>query len=202
MIHRTLFFSFAILLCLSSCNGFSDKSKKDSLAKEANVPKLENAELVFVNREAQMMIPRHMLPTGALNEQASLQYIDSVQELYVIVIDEPKEDFIKSMTYDSIYDPAKSVELNYREIQMKNILRNVEAIGTPVIRKASIGQLDAEMVDFDGYSDNIEEKIHYKFGFFEGRANMYMVMTWTLAEYKSKNNDEMEGMIYSFGMRK
>lgn len=202
MIHRSLFFSLAILLCFASCNGFSDKSKKDSLTKDANVPKLENADLINVNREAQMMIPRHMLPTDALNEQASIQYIDSVQELYIIVIEEPKEDFIKSMTYDSIYDPAKSVELNYREIQMKNILGNVEAIGTPQIRKTPINHLDAELVDFDGYSGTIEEKIHYKFGFIEGRTNMYMVMTWTLAEYKNKNNDEMEGMIYSFSMRK
>lgn len=205
MIKRTpVFFiglSLVSFLAFSSCNSSAKKDGAKTEEEAKDEPKMEDAQLVNINGDYSMMIPKHLKTTTELNDQASLQYQDIYKELYIIVIDESKEEFIKTFKDLDEYDDKKSAERNYREVQMKTMAEKLTIETTPEVKKANIGGLESEIVDFIGMSEGIAEKIYYKFAFIDGKDNMYMVMAWTLASNKDKNSEEMDAMLNSFKLQ-
>lgn len=146
----------------------------------------------------QLSVPKHMSLSYELNSDASLQYENAARELYVIVIDEPKVDFIKEFSADEIYDDNLTPEKNYRLVQMKSLKDAIQFRAEPGIKKTTINGLDAEIVDFTGKVEGIAVDIYYKLAFIEGTKNVYMVMTWTLDSKKNENSAEMDQMLQSF----
>lgn len=149
-----------------------------------------------------MDIPQHMKSTRELNDEASLQYQDPAAELYIIVIDESKSEFIKTFKEIGDYNDSFSVVSNYSRVQLNSMIEKLRVTEGPFIEKGRvIHGMDAEVDDFKAYAEGIDESIYYKFAFIEGDKNMYMVMTWTLASRKKTHLPEMNGMIYSFRMQ-
>lgn len=191
---------FAFVM-FSSCGGMMGKGGSDSTAiKEALDKALadETNEVKVASGGYKLNVPKHMSLSYELNSDASLQYENTARELYVIVIDEPKVDFIKEFSADEIYDDNLTPEKNYRMVQMKSLKDAIELRAEPGIKKATINGLDAEIVDFTGKVEGIAYDIYYKLAFIEGTKNVYMVMTWTLDSKKNENNAEMDQMIQSF----
>jgi hypothetical protein len=145
-------------------------------------------------------IPNHMVSSTELNDEASLQYNDLAEELYIIVIDESKTEFIKTFTDDPEfpYDDKLTPEKNYRMNQMHSLTGRMNLRGTPEIEKATINGLDAEIVSFVGTPSTVDLEIYYKLAFIEGTKKLYMVMTWTLADRKATHEAEMNQMLQSF----
>lgn len=168
----------------------SDKIKEDT-----------SLSVVTVDSLYSISIPHHLVPSTDLNEQASLQYCDTSAELYIIVIGEPKADFIRLLKDADVYDSTESIERAYREVQMESIAEATQIQTVPEIKKTMIGGCDGEIVDFTGKSEGIEDPIYYKFAFIDGNDNMYMVIAWTLAEYRAKNTGEMDLMLNSFRLQ-
>ena len=158
----------------------------------------ETNEVKVADGGYKINVPRHMSLASSLNEDASLQYSNEAKELYIIVIDEPKVDFIKEFSADEIYDDNLTPEKNYRLVQMKSLVNALTLRAEPGIKKATINGLDAEIVDFTAGVEGIPADIYYKLAFIEGTKHVYMVMTWTLDSQKNENNDEMDQMIQSF----
>lgn len=193
---------FAFVM-FSSCGGTFGKGGSDSASiKEALDKAIAETELVKVESGGyKINIPKHMSPDTSLNDDASLEYADlgPGNELYIIVIDESKTDYIKTYSDDGSYDDNLTPEKNYRMTQMKSMEDKMTIKGgEPQIKKETINGLDAETVSFTGSVPGIESDIYYKIAFIEGTKNIYMVMTWTLASDKSTNEDEMSQMIHSF----
>ena len=193
---------FAFVL-FSSCGGMLGKGGADSVAlKEALEKALaEEGNVITVDSGGyKITIPKHMTTSTELNDDASLQYQNIYKELYIIVIDEPKTDFIKTFSDPEIneYDDNLTPEKNYRIVQMKSMKEKMTLRAEPSIKKTTINGLDAEIVDFTGNVEGVESDIFYKIAFVEGTKNLYMIMTWTLDSDKNKNNEEMESMINSF----
>lgn len=192
---------FAFVM-FSSCGGMMGKGGSDSASIKEALDKAiaENDEITVGTGGYKISIPKHMSVSKELNDDASLQYQDIYKELYIIVIDEPKTDFIKTFSEPDIneYDDKLTPEKNYRMVQMKSMKEKMTLRGEPGVKKATINGLDAEIVDFTGAVEGVASDIYYKLAFIEGTKNLYMVMTWTLASDKDKNNDEMDQMIQSF----
>lgn len=159
-------------------------------------------QTVNIKGDYSMEIPKHMTSTTELNDDASLQYQDPAKELYVIVIDESKEEFINTFKDLGEYDSTKTAERNYREVQLKSMTDNLDLKTQPEIKKQNINGLDAEVADFRAMAEGIDQEIYYKFAFVEGKTNMYMVMTWTLSASKDKYGPEMDAMLNSFKLQK
>lgn len=192
---------FAFVM-FSSCGGMMGKGGSDSASVKQALDKAiaENDEIIVGTGGYKISIPKHMSVSKELNDDASLQYQDIYKELYIIVIDEPKTDFIKTFSdpeYNE-YDDKLTPEKNYRIVQMKSMKEKMTLRGEPGVKKATINGLDAEIVDFTGAVEGVAEDIYYKLAFVEGTKNLYMIMTWTLASDKDKNTEEMDQMIQSF----
>ncbi|CAN5135837.1 hypothetical protein BH09BAC5_BH09BAC5_10380 [soil metagenome] len=198
-IFRTSLFciSFLVLLIFSSCGMKSEGEKSD-----ADKVGIENNLIKADSGDYEMRLPKEMYKLADLNDDASFQYADSSEELYVIVIHESKADFIKSFSDERLkenrYNDSISPEMNYRIVQLKSIQENMEMEKDPAISKMKINGLDAEIVDYTGTPENMTIPIFYKVGFVEGKKYIYMIMTWTIKEYTSTNNEKMDFMIRSF----
>lgn len=192
---------FAFVM-FSSCGGMMGKGGSDSASIKEALDKAiaQNDENIVGTGGYKISIPKHLSVSKDLNDDASLQYQDTLKELYIIVIDEPKTDFIKSFSEPEVneYDDKLTPEKNYRIVQMKSLMEKVTLRGEPVVKKATINGLDAEIVDFTGSVPNVDAEIYYKLAFIEGTKNLYMVMTWTLDSKKDSNSEEMDQMIQSF----
>lgn len=193
---------FAFVL-FSSCGGMFSKGGADSVALKEALEKALAAEGNVITVDSggyKITIPKHMTVSTELNDDASLQYQNIYKELYVIVIDEPKTDFIKTFSDPEIneYDDKLTPEKNYRMVQMKSMKEKMTLRAEPSVKKTTINGLDAEIVDFTGNVEGVASDIYYKLAFVEGTKNLYMIMTWTLDSDKNKNNEEMDGMINSF----
>jgi hypothetical protein len=143
-------------------------------------------------------IPGHMVATTDLNEEASLQYQNIYKELYILVIDEPKEEVIQAFKELGEYDTTKSAVTNYREFLMKSLQEALSIKGGIQLTTDTINGLSAEIVSFHATAPEVIPEVYYQAVFFEGKNNFYYLTTWTLTEKEEKNKKEMEEMIYSF----
>jgi len=83
-------------------------------------------------------------------------------------------------------------------VQVASMKKKLKMQGKPVVQKTTVGGFDTEIVDFNGKVKGIQYPISYKLGFLAAGKNVYMIMTWTLAERKSLHNQSMNDMIRSF----
>lgn len=200
------------IISFSSCGAFGGKGGADTAAIRQELEKAlaDNTNLITVDSGGYTMnIPKHMVSTTELNNDASLQYENTSKELYAIVIDEMKTTFIKTFSDednldegDLKYDDNQTPEKNYRLIQMHSLQKNIKVKAEPVVKKTVINGLDAEVVDFTGDVEGVAYPVYYKLAFIEGTKEIYMVMTWTLDSDKNTNIDEMDQMINSFKLKR
>lgn len=184
----------------SSCGGMNGKNGVDTTSLKEALEKAvaQTKEVTIESGGYKINIPKHMSVSTELNDEAALQYANTSDELYIIIIDESKTEYIKEYSDANLYDDKLTPEKNYRMTQMEAMSEKMTVKGEPVVKKQTINGLDAEVVSFTGQVPGIDFDIFYKLAFIEGTKNIYMVMTWTLDSKKSSNEDEMNEMIKSF----
>jgi hypothetical protein len=160
--------------------------------------KLSDSRRVVINHEYSLEIPNGFEENKTLNDDASLQYADLNDDMYVIVIDEDKTDFVKAYKGINDYNPGTTVEQNYRRVQIASMQKKIKKASKPDIYNSKIDGYDAEIVNFTGNVKGIKPKIFYKTGFLVTDDKCYMIMTWTLADYRLTNDDVLDRIINSF----
>ncbi len=147
-----------------------------------------------------VVIPGHMVATTELNDEASLQYQNIYKELYILVIDEPKDEVINAFTEAGEYDTTKSPVTNYRTFLIRLLQESLSVKGGIELTKDTINGLSAEIATFHATAPEVgaEVEVFYQAAFYEGKNNFYYLTTWTLTEMEEKNRKEMKEMIYSF----
>jgi hypothetical protein len=201
MKKHPLFFCFsAMLLCLAlvSFKGETSVSSRPASFVAAG----DSSRTIIINNQYSLVLRNHMVEAYDLNDEASLQYNDLKQELYVIVIDESSNDFMEYFIEAGDWDSTMSVAENYRRVQMVSLSEAVKITKGPVTRRILAGTLPMEIAEFTGWVDGIDEQISYKVGFIDGGKDLYMVMSWTLANMESQHRVEMFDILRSFRIRK
>ncbi len=182
------------LLAFTSCGGGTRDGRDSARVQKEKEEKMKEASA----NDYKMMVPKHMTKTTQLNDEASLQYQNIYKELYVIVIDEPRDTIIDSFKMLGEYDDQKSPVENYRTFLMDQLESNMNIKAEPKIRKEKINGMDAEIVSFNAEVAGVDYEVFYQAAFYEGKNNFYYLSTWTLADKKSENSEEMDAMIKSF----
>jgi hypothetical protein len=198
MKHFSKFFPVLALLAffgLSSFTGESNHISHFSFSGDTS-----DTRKVTISDQYSMMIGKHMKEDKTLNDEASLQYADTEEELYIIVIDEVTKDFTNTFRSVKGWDNNMTAAENYRRVQMASLKKKIKFKGKPVITKTKAGTLAMEIVDVTAKVSGIDSPIFYKVGFLEGGDHLYMVMSWTLADMKTRHSREMEEMISSIRM--
>lgn len=182
------------LFATSSC------SSKPKTAEERNEVKPDDSfKEVKINNLYSMSLPEYLTVGNDLNDEASLQYQNIYKEVYVIVIDEPKQEFIDVFKELGDYDEAKTPCDNYAKAQMESIEGNMETVTTKsTMRKTKISGCDTRIADVAGTQAGITDAMGFTVAFVEGKENLYMIMTWTFEKDKDKYQEDMDMMINSF----
>jgi len=186
-----------LALAVFTASGCSSKPKtpEDRNAVEAD----DSFEEVKINGLYSMKLPDYLTAGNDLNDEASLQYQNVYKEVYVIVIDEPKQEFIDVFKELEDYDDSKSACENYADQQMESIEGNMETVTSKsTVRKTKINGCDARIADVAGTQAGIDDAMGFTVAFVEGKENLYMIMTWTFEKSKDQYQEDMDMMINSF----
>lgn len=197
---RKLLIPVVAMIALISFSISSCTSKPKTDEDRGSLQPDDSFQEVKINGLYSMKLPDYLTEGYDLNDEASLQYQNTKDEVYVIVLDESKEDFV-SMYRDILedYDSTKSAVDNYATKQMESIEENMETVTSKsTIRKSKLNGCDARIVDVIGTQTGIADGMGFTVAFIEGKETLYMLMTWTFEKDKPKFQDDMDKMINSF----
>lgn len=170
-----------------------------SLHAQAKPKPATTTQEVNIEGRYAMSVPAYMTKGTDLNDEASLEYENTLKEIYVIVIDEPAQDFIDVFLDLGDYDTSKTPLQNYARAQMESIRNNMKAVSyeSPV-REVKTGCGKALVYDVSGSQEGIDDEMAFTVAFIHGRLNLYMLMTWTFKKTKAQYQNDMDAMIVSF----
>jgi hypothetical protein len=196
---RKLFIPVVAILALASFTISGCGNKPTTPEERVNLVADDSFEEVKINDLYSMKLPDYLSESYDLNDEASLQYQNTEREVYVIVIDEPKQDFIDVFMSLDAYDSTKSACDNYADAQMESIEDNMSTVtAKSTMRKTKLNGSEARICDVSGTQSGIEDEMGFTVAFIEGKETLYMVMTWTFEKTKSEYQDDMDKMINSF----
>ena len=154
----------------------------------------DTIETVKVEGKYTIDLPSYLDKADDLNKAASLQYKNAMREFYVLVIDEPREKFNKVIAEGGLDYEA---DINgYSQLLADDIAKASGVETTPQLKKTTINNLNARILEFNGQVDNID--IYWKIAYIAGKNHYYQILTWTLPSKKEDNEPAMDAIINSF----
>lgn len=142
-----------------------------------------------VNSRYVVVVPEEMKPVASLHENASLQQMSAENELYLVVIDESKEEMKK---HELDYD----LPLYFTNIVSRQFIEKVHEVSISEPVKKEINSLPALVSTITGKADSTE--IFYKVAVIESPTHFYQLLTWTTGSRRATNEPSMEAMVNSF----
>lgn len=141
-------------------------------------------------------VPNTMQKTRGLNGDAALQLQNVKEELYFIVIKENKSEI------DELFDPTtvegEDIFTQFSGTTLEYLTSTLDELSPSELKlqDQTINELPGRTVDFTARIGGLD--VYYKFAAFQGKEDYYQVLTWTLKEYKDKNQEAMTKMVDSF----
>jgi hypothetical protein len=175
---KVLFLSAFALLFFQSC-------KKDVVY-----------ETVRVQKQFSVEIPTMLLEAQTLHEEASLQYQNLLQELYVIVLNESKADINQMIHEEEALSNFTPDFEGYVKLVTENMELRVRLENVSELEDLKINGLNAKIQTFE--TDIEGHTAYYRVGFIEGKKDYYQVMTWTLKSKQDAHEEKMIHMVQSF----
>ncbi|VXA92612.1 conserved hypothetical protein [Flavobacterium sp. 9AF] len=157
----------------------------------------DKLETIYVN-DYKIDLPTYLSKSSQLNEDASLQFQNLFKELYIIVIDETKEEFNKALMENGIENMFSKDFDGYVKLLSTNLQNNVE-MKHKKEKDTLINGMRTKLIMFDGKSEGYD--IYYQVAYVEGNEKYYQLMTWTLLDKKDEHENIMNKMVSSFNLR-
>jgi hypothetical protein len=170
-----------LLFVFPGCSSFIEGFKKGFNKGYEGKPQV----MTSTDGAYQLTVPGNWSRQTDLNQEATLQAANPREELYVIVIKEPKSDFPKSATIDTVTNLVKD---NAREA----ITNATFTEPLPTLVNGNF----ARQFEVGGSVSNIDAK--YLYTIVETRQYYYQVMSWTLADRFAENKAKMRDVSNSF----
>ena len=156
----------------------------------------ESTQNVVIDNRYSMDVPEGLTTTTELNDIASMQYQDMVNELYVVVIDEPIKDIIDAIIEMEMQD-TYSTDLNgYTKLILEDFIPAVAPTTKTEPADATINGLKAKTYSIE--ADVEGTPAFYKVAYIQGKETYYQILTWTLTSKKDEYGEKMDKMIQSF----
>lgn len=156
----------------------------------------ENLHTVTIENRYTLDLPVDYKKVDDLNEEASLQYQNTVKQLYVIVIDEPKTALASALAENSLDDSYTNDLEGYSKLITNGMDTSISIKKMPDFKDSTINGLKARLLSFEGLSSG--NRVYWKLAFIEGNNRYYQIMVWTEADSRKKYEDEMAAIINSF----
>lgn len=144
-----------------------------------------------------MDVPDNMTESSDLNDDASLQYENISDEMYVVVINEDKEMLIDLFTEIDGWDESATALENYADLQSEGMEMSLDLKDKSGPNDKKVNGMPAKVYEYSGYAPDIPYEIYYYIVYVEGDRELYMVSAWCLSEDKDTHRDTFVKMIES-----
>ena len=140
-------------------------------------------------------LPSFMSETTDLNTDASLEYQNMFRELYVIVIDEPKDEMHKAIIESELQDYYPMNIEGYSDLVLPAFKEGIVRMEQTEVIDTTINNMDAKLTTISGIVEGIDA--YYCLGNYEGKDTYYQVITWTLGDRKNTHQEAMDRILHS-----
>ncbi|GLB47796.1 hypothetical protein [Neptunitalea lumnitzerae] len=155
----------------------------------------EEVQTITIKDKYSLTIPKFLKESFMLNQDASLSYENQFKELYVIVLDEDKQelkDLLEQNNALELYPEDLEAYHELCSVTFKDALAEYKEIA---ISTTEVNNLPAIIQSFSATEEGNE--IYYYLGTYESKNTYYQVLTWTLLSSKEKHKAQMEAMLMS-----
>jgi hypothetical protein len=156
----------------------------------------DTERLVTIDNKYSISLPSLLVKASTtLNADASLQYLHTWKEFYVIVIDESKSEMQKALTDNNLTDKYSNDIKGYSELLLDGFEQSISISHKSDIVDTLINNLPARVLTINGRAEGIDA--FYSLAFIEGKERYYQIMTWTLSSKEYEYKDKMSKILYS-----
>lgn len=153
-------------------------------------------QVVTVKDRYTISLPPFVKETSELNEDASLQYQNTLREFYVVVIDESKAEFEKALSDNDLNDLYPQNIKGYSELLLFSMEQAIEIKSKSVLKDTIINNQPSKILTIKGRVEGTD--IFYSIGFVQGVKRYYQIITWTLQNKEKEHAGLMKKIIASF----
>lgn len=140
---------------------------------------------------------KSMEPTVNLNNEASLQFFDEKRQLFMIVLDESKNEMNEAVESDEELSTQYSSDFEgYTTFLLDNFAYSMNVKRGSRIKDTIINEFPAKTITLVSEIDEVD--IFYSLAFIEGKQKYYQIWTWTYADQEKDYFQIMNKIIYSF----
>ncbi len=141
-------------------------------------------------------VPEFLSETNDLNAEASLQYMNTAREFYVLVIHESKDEFHAAIKELELEDQYPLNIDGYAKVLIDNFKLNAEVKKQSDISEITIDKRAARMVNFDAVIEGVDA--YCTMVYVDGKTNYYQIFAWTLQKYKDKYAEDLDAIATTF----
>ncbi len=151
---------------------------------------------ITIEDKYSIKLPSYVAETTNLNEDASLQYKNTLREFYVIVIDESMEEFGNVIIEYDLSDEYPNNLQGYSNLVVDMFAESISNFKLTDSKKIEINGLSGNYFEIEGVVDDYD--IYYNFVIVKGNDTYYQILTWTLLHKKENHKTAMHKIINSF----
>jgi hypothetical protein len=153
-------------------------------------------QTVEIDKRYSIELPEFTSKTSGLNQDASLEYQNLAKEFYIIVIDEPIEEFHEAIIESDLADIYSPDFMGYSLYVSDLFLGTVDIYSESDFKEMTINKLKGQQKEVEGKVSGIE--VYYHYTMVQGAKNYYQVLMWTLLSKKDEHKEQMDEIVNSF----
>jgi len=156
----------------------------------------DTEKIVTIESKYSISIPSFLVKASTeLNEDASLQYLHTWKEFYVIVIDESKSEMQKALIDNNLTNEYSNDIEGYSDLLLDGFEDGLSIYNKSDIVDTKINNMPAKLLSISGRIEGVD--VYYSLAFIEGKERYYQIMAWTLLNKESKYKAQMNKIMYS-----
>ncbi len=152
---------------------------------------------VIVENRYKLYVPKSMQLTNELNDDASLQYMDTRKGLYVMVIEDTFEDLTQAYEEVGLQDEfSLTLDAFMELVGDSESDAFITTTDSSRMEATVINELNAMALTNVRNLQGID--IYYKIAVIAGKQSFYQVVAWTSASREGRNKEAIESIVASF----
>ena len=153
----------------------------------------DGEQTITIDNKYSLTIPAFLSEVDNLNDDASLQYQNVMKGLYVVVIDEPKDELHQVLVDYNLTDRYESNLDGYANLILDGLNESLTDPKQTEVIETNVNGLPVKLTTMVGTIENI--RIFYTYGIYEGKDTYYQVIVWTGSDMQSKYQSKMEAVL-------
>lgn len=176
---KNLYILSIAILFLASCGQSVDKMQK-----------------VDIDGKFTVEVPEVMTKTTGLNDDACLEYQNTLKEYYMIVIDDDIKEFNEVFVESGLNEYYDDGFIGYADFIYESFVEALTVYTDADWKEFTVNNMAARQKEVDAELDGI--KVYYTYTLVHGKDYYYQILMWTLPESKEDFKKIVDKTIASF----